>query len=70
MNSFFFFFNSDLVRPRSSMYGSNMYLLLLVYCNADPGYVIPANEGGRQTERPPGFAQVKLDFIAFLLALN
>lgn len=47
-----------------------MYLLLLVHCNADPGYVIPANEGGRQTERPPGFAQVKLDFIAFLLALK
>lgn len=49
---------------------ANMYLLLLVYCNADPGYVIPANEGGRQTERPPGFAQVKLDFIAFLLDLK
>lgn len=45
-------------------------LLLLVHYNADPGCVIPANEGGRQTQRPPGSAQVRLDIIVFLLALN
>lgn len=44
----------------------NVYLLLLVCCNADPGYLIPANEDGRQTEGPPGFTQVKLDFISFI----
>lgn len=49
------------------MKDANMYLLLLVCCNADPGYLIPANEGGRQTEGPPGFTQVKLDFFLIYL---
>lgn len=48
------------------MKDANVYLLLLVCCNADPGCLIPANEGGRQTEGPPGFTQVKLDFISFI----
>lgn len=46
---------------------ANGYLLLLVCCDADPGCLIPANEGGRQTEGPPGFTQVKLDFYLFYL---
>lgn len=45
---------------------ANVYILLLVCCNADPGCLIPENEGGRQTEGPAGFTQVKLDLIYLL----